>query len=137
MCVANGLPKSAGTTQLTGTPSYSAMQRNEKGHTTLVQAVQCGFCHLLQRDVRRLHTLGCDDSISISVQLHLAHAPSPPRAPAGKLLPHHHFALSKRQVLLCSVGRIAFVPAFLISAYLGAPPAVIACLTLGLGLTNG
>lgn len=63
--------------------------------------------------------------------------PCPPPAPAGKLAPHHRLALSKRQLLLCSIGRIAFVPAFLAAAHLGAPPAAIGCLTLALGLTNG
>ena len=56
---------------------------------------------------------------------------------AGKLLPHFNLAPSQNACLISSITRVVFVPAFYCAARFGAPAAVMAILTLLLGMTNG
>jgi hypothetical protein len=55
----------------------------------------------------------------------------------GKLLPHFRLAPGQTACLLLSLSRIVFIPAFYCAARFGAPAAVMAILTLLLGLSNG
>ncbi|KAI8463892.1 MAG: nucleoside transporter-domain-containing protein [Monoraphidium minutum] len=55
----------------------------------------------------------------------------------GKLLPHFSLAPSQNTCLIASVSRVVFIPAFYCAARFGAPAAVMALLTLLLGLSNG
>lgn len=55
----------------------------------------------------------------------------------GKLLPHFRLAPGQTTCLALSVSRVAFIPAFYCAARFGAPAAVMAVLTLLLGLSNG